>query len=92
MYPQEVLAKSKKGKIEVRSLIDRGSYVRYEYLDPKTGERSEEKVKLILRRESGEMEEYFIIPLKQEGRYLMLRTEAKGGRKVWNRGKVEDIF
>jgi len=91
VYPPEVLTKSKKGKVEVRSLVDRGSYVRYEYLNPETGEKSEEKIKLVLRNSDGKIEEYFIIPLKQKGRSLMLRTEAKGSRKVWDNGRIEDL-
>src|SRR2546426_903204 len=31
-FPDEVLTRTKKGEIEVRSLIDRGRYVRYSYL------------------------------------------------------------
>ncbi len=90
-YPPEVLTKSRKGKIEVRSLVDRGVYIRYEYLDPETGKRSEEKTKLILKSSDGKTEEYFVIPLKQKGRSLMLKAEVKGNRKVWNKGNIEDL-
>jgi len=31
-FPEDVLTKTRKGEIEVRSLIDRGRYVRYNYL------------------------------------------------------------
>jgi hypothetical protein len=86
-YPEEVLTKSKKGKIEVRAIIDRGEFVRYEYLDPATGKKSENKVKLVLRNEKGEQEEYFIIPLKQQGKFLLLKAEVKGERKLWDREK-----
>ena len=82
-YPQEVLTKSKKGKIEVRNLVDYGKFVRYEYLDPSTGERSENKVKIVLFN-GEDYEEYFIIPLKQKNKYLMLKAEKKGPRKIWN--------
>src|SRR5437899_8896043 len=40
-FPDEVLTRTKKGEIEVRSLIDRGRYVRYSYLHPETGEPME---------------------------------------------------
>jgi hypothetical protein len=91
-YPKEVLTKSKKGKIEVRSLIDRGEFVRYEYLDPKSGKRSENKVKLVLRSNKGEIEEFFIVPLKQEDRFLLLRTEVKGERRLWSNEGVVNLF
>src|SRR5437016_4502646 len=40
-FPEEVLTRTKKGETEVRSLIDRGRYVRYRYLHPQTGEARE---------------------------------------------------
>ncbi|MHA1238874.1 MAG: hypothetical protein ACTSSJ_06550 [Candidatus Odinarchaeia archaeon] len=92
-YPKEVLTKSKKGKIEVRSLIDRGEYVRYEYLDPATGKKSENKIKLVLyNKEKGIVDEYFIIPLKQSDRFLLLKTEIKGNRKLWDKGQIVSLF
>ncbi|HLE46091.1 MAG TPA: hypothetical protein VI915_03750 [Thermoplasmata archaeon] len=36
MLPLEVLTRTKKGELEVRSPIDRGRYVRYNYLRPET--------------------------------------------------------
>lgn len=87
-YPDEVLAKSKKGKIEVRKLIDRGRYVRYEYIDPESGERTENKLKLVLigNRE----EEFFVIPMR-DGRMLMLPSESRGERKLWDGEKAVDL-
>lgn len=92
-YPEDVLTKSKRGKIEVRSLIDEGKYVRYEYLDPKTGEKSENKIKLVLINENS-IEEYFMIPLKEKNKFLLLKTESKGDRKIWdkNRNKAISLF
>lgn len=76
-YPEEVLTVSKKGKVEVRNLVKRGTFVMYEYLDPRTGKRSENKVKLVLydgeRRES-----LFLIPMKDGRRFLALPVEDKG--------------
>ena len=40
-FPPEVLTRTKKGELEVRSLIDRGRYVWYNYLHPETGEPME---------------------------------------------------
>ena len=91
MYPEEVITVSKKGKREVRALIDRGKYVRYEYLDPQTGKKTENKIKLVLLNEKGEQEEYFIIPLKQANRFLLLKVEPKPRRKIWDKEKGEAV-
>ncbi len=80
-FPEEVIAVTKRGKREVRSFIDRGTFVRYAYLDPETGEQKERKCKLVLRTEDGTIEEYFVIPTGKN-RFLMLRGEEKGPRKI----------
>ena len=90
-YPDDVLTRSKKGKIEVRNLIDSGRFVRYEYLDPNTGKRSENKVKIVLYN-GNDYEEYFIIPLKQKNRFLMLKAEKKPNRKIWKNGEIADLY
>lgn len=87
-FPDEVLTKSKKGKVEARALIDKGEFFKYRYLDPNTGEESESKVKLVLLGEK--KEEYFIIPVKGN-RFLLLPAEYKGMRKVWDGKKVLEI-
>jgi len=89
-YPDDVLTKSKKGKIEVRSLVDYGKFVRYEYLDPESGERSENKIKLVLYN-GKDYEEYFIIPLKQKNKFLLLKAEKKGKRSLWNGSMAIDM-
>jgi len=88
-YPEQVLTKSKKGKVEVRSLIDSGRFVRYEYIDPETGKLTQNKHKLLLIT-GDRMEEFFIVPLK-DGRYLMIPTETKGERMVWDGEKAVGI-
>jgi capsule polysaccharide export protein KpsC/LpsZ len=88
-YPSQVLTKSKKGKLEVRSLINSGRFVRYRYIDPETGRATENKHKLVLITEE-KMEEFFIIPLK-DGRFLMIPTESKGERMVWDGEKALSI-
>jgi len=86
-YPGEVLTKSKKGKIEVRGLADRGRFVRYGYLDPESGKKSG-KIKLVLFGKKEE--EFFIIPVK-DGRNLMLPVEFKGKRSIWDESKGEAV-
>jgi hypothetical protein len=88
-YPKEVLTVSKKGRVEVRNLVDRGRYIRYEYLDPETGERTENKVKLVLIGEK--VEEYFMIPTKDGKRFLLLPVEPKGERMVWDGEKAVEL-
>ncbi len=90
-YPEEVLTRTRKGDLEVRSLIDRGRYVRYNYLHPESGEPMEGgKVKLVLRSDSGETEEYFIIPTKSK-RDLLIPASEKGARKVWDGTKAVNL-
>ncbi len=90
-FPDDVLTKTKKGEIEVRSLIDRGRYVRYQYLHPETGEPMEGgKVKLVLFSESGATEEFFIIPTKSH-RDLLIPAAEKGARKIWDGTQAVDL-
>ncbi len=90
-YPPEVLTRGKGGRSEVRNLLDRGRFVRYEYLDPTTGRRLEEKVKLVLS--SGDhLEEYFVIPMKDGKRHLLISAEEKGTRRLWNGEKAVDLW
>jgi hypothetical protein len=91
-FPDEVLTRTKKGEIEVRSLIDRGHFVRYNYLHPDTGEPMEGgKVKLVLRTDDGKTEEFFVIPTKSH-RDLLLPAAEKGARKVWDGQRAVDLF
>ena len=90
-FPDEVLTRTKKGEIEVRSLVDRGRYVRYNYLAPETGEPMERgKVKLILLSQSGKTEEFFVIPTKSR-RDLLIPAPEKGPRKVWDGTQAVDV-
>jgi|SRR3990172_451077 len=90
-FPEEVLTRTKKGEIEVRSLVDRGRYVRYNYLHPETGGPMEGgKVKLVLFAESGQAEEYFVIPTKSN-RDLLIPAPEKGARKVWDGTHAVDL-
>ncbi|OGS47411.1 MAG: hypothetical protein A3K66_06450 [Euryarchaeota archaeon RBG_16_67_27] len=90
-YPDDVLTRTKKGELEVRSLIDRGRYVRYNYLDPESGAPMEGgKVKLVLISETGGTEEFFVIPTKSR-RDLMIPAPEKGARKVWDGSRAVDV-
>ncbi len=90
-FPEEVLTKTKKGEIEVRSLIDRGRFVRYNYLHPETGEPMEGgKVKLVLLAEDGQVEEFFVIPTKSH-RDLLIPATEKGARKIWDGKQPVDL-
>jgi len=95
-YPEEVLTKDKKGNLEVRNLISRGKFVLYDYRDVKTFKHVESgKKKLYLKDESGEIKEYYIIPMK-DGRSLLIEPKEKEEkeRKVWNdkTKKAEELW
>lgn len=90
-FPDEVLTRTKKGEIEVRSLIDRGRYVRYNYLHPDTGEPMEGgKVKLVLLSDDGAAEEFFVIPTKSN-RSLLVPAAEKGARRIWDGTRAVDL-
>jgi len=94
-FPDTVMTKSKKGKVEIRSLDHRGSYVICKYVDPKTMKLADTKRKLMLRDDEGTVREYFIIPLKDPKRALLVLPEAEEkDRQIWNdkQGKAEEIW
>ena len=84
-FPERVLTTSKKGRLEVRTLESRGTFVLCKYLDSKTLKPAEAKKKLMLRSNSGELTEYFIVPLKDPNRALLISTHPdEKGEQVWN--------
>jgi len=94
-FPESVLTRSKKGKLEVRGLDHRGSYVMCKYLDPKTMKLADTKRKLILKDEEGKIIEYFMIPLRDSNRSLLISPEPEEkDRQVWNAKleKAEEIW
>jgi hypothetical protein len=94
-FPEIVMTKNKKGKLEVRSLDHRGSYVICKYVDPKTMKLADTKRKLMLKDEEGNMREYFIIPLKDPKRALLITPESEEkDRQIWNEklGKAEELW
>lgn len=94
-FPETVVTKGKKGKSEVRSLDHRGSYVVCKYIDPNTMKLADTKRKLMLKDEEGNVKEYFIIPLKDPKRALLIIPEAEDkDPQIWNDklGKAEEIW
>jgi len=93
---EEAITISKKGKRELRTIYSRGRFALLEYRDPITKEKSENKFKLVLLHENGEVEELFIIPLKQSNRFLLLKEKKVKGPKVkaWNpkTGELEEVI
>ena len=84
-FSDNVLTKGKSGKLEVRTLHSRGSFVMCKYLNPETLKLADKKTKLTLKREDGTTEEYFIIPLRDPKRSLLIKAEAEEkDRRVWN--------
>ena len=83
--PETVLTKGKGGKLEVRAVDSRGSYVMCKYLDPETMQPADKKRKLMLKNQNGTILEYFIIPLKDPKRALLLTAESEEKeRQIWN--------
>jgi len=94
-FPEQVLTKGKKGRLEVRSLDSRGSYVLCKYLDPDSLKLADTKRKLILKDADGNVTQYFIIPLKDPTRSLLILAAAdEKERQVWNEQaqRAEEIW
>jgi hypothetical protein len=84
-FTDSVLTKGKGGTMEVRALESRGSYVICKYLNPETLKPADKKLKLSLRNEKGEVNEFFIVPLKDPKRSLLITAEKEQKeRMVWN--------
>ncbi len=84
-YPDSVLTKNKKGQTEVRWLLRKGTFVEYNYRNPKTGKVLEKGKRSIILKSGKEEEHYFIIPLKQRNKFLLIiPNEEKQERKVWD--------
>ena len=84
-FSDEVLTRGKSGRLELRTLHSRGSFAMRKYLNPETLKLADKKTKLTLRGEDGTIEEYFIIPLRDPKRSLLVRAESEEkSRKVWN--------
>ena len=94
-FPETVLRTDKKGQLEVRALESHGTYVICKYLDSRTLKSADAKKKLILRSNDGEVTEFFIVPLKDPNRALLLsaRHDEKD-RKIWNEleQQAEDVW
>jgi hypothetical protein len=84
-FSDQVLTKGKSGKLEVRALDSRGSFVMCKYLNPETLKLADKKTKLTLKRDDGSVIEYFIIPLRDPKRSLLIKAEGEEkDRKIWN--------
>jgi hypothetical protein len=93
--PESVLTEGKAGKLEVRTLDSRGSYVMCRYLDPKTMKLADRKRKLMLKDKDGKVLEYFIIPLRDPSRALLVSSKKdEKERQVWNEdlGRAEGVW
>lgn len=82
-YPGDVLTRNRKGEVEVRRLISRGSFVKYDYILESSGKVSESgKFSIILKSDDGSEEHYFMIPIK--GRWMAIPEKSTKGRKLWD--------
>ena len=70
MVSEKSLTVSSKGRVEIRSLVERGIYTIVEYRDPKTLNLVEKKFKIYLKNENSEVKGFLLIPLKDPSKYL----------------------
>lgn len=88
-YPSSVITKDRKGNKEVRLLVDKGKFARYQYMDPLTG-----KMSIILKNFEGMEEHLYIIPLQPNKSLVIKPKGEKKGRRVWNgeSNEEEELF
>jgi hypothetical protein len=94
-FPDTVLTEGKGGRLELRTLDYRGTFVMCKYLDPKTMKLADQKRKLMLKDEDGKILGYFIIPLKNPNRSLLISAKSEEKeRQIWNGelGKPEEVW
>ena len=83
-YPESVLTKDRKGNLQVRWLVDKGRFSRYEYRDPRSKRLLEKgKRSLILNGR----EHWYMIPIGK-GRMLAILQKAGKERKLWDGKKA----
>lgn len=84
-FPKAVLTTRKKGKLEIRTLDTRGRFIICKYIDPETMKPVDAKRKLILLADDGKTTAYFIVPLKDSRRSLLISSPPdERERQVWN--------
>jgi hypothetical protein len=89
-YPESVLTKNQKGEIEIRNLLERGEFIKYNYADPETGKIMKSgKFSIILKSDKGE-QHIFLIPIKGN-RFLAIEDKEKKPRQVWDGKKAVDV-
>ncbi len=69
---EKSLTVSSRGRVEVRTLVERGVYTIVEYRDPKSLKLVERKFKIYLMNENGDLKGYLLIPLRGENKYLAI--------------------
>jgi hypothetical protein len=85
-YPKEVLTKNN----EVRLLEEKGTYIKYTYIDPKTSKPVKEgKYSLIFKGKK--QRHLFIIPLKGNKSIIVKDEIDTEKRKVWDKNRVVDV-
>jgi hypothetical protein len=90
-YPETVITHDRKGNKEVRWLVDKGKFVRYQYRDPASGKLLEKgKFSLLLKNRQGKEEHFYLIPIQNRFLAIPLKEAAKK-RKVWDGSKKKVV-
>lgn len=90
-YPDSVLTKNRSGRSEVRALDSKGKFVIAKYLDSDNLKESDKKRKLVLKKESGEIQEFFIIPTKQNNKSLLITPKKKSKKHSFWDEELEKV-
>jgi len=86
-YPLETLTDNK----EVRILVEEGKYIKYTYIDPKTGKLIKEgKYSLLLKSETSKRH-IFVIPLKDEKSMIVKDDIEPRQIKIYDKNNKKEI-
>ncbi len=86
-YPKDVMTKNN----EVRILEETGSYVKYTYVDSKTGKQIKPGKYSLLLKNKDTTRHMFIVPLK-DGRSMVVKDEIDNKkRKIWDKKNKKAI-
>jgi hypothetical protein len=86
-YPKETLTKNK----EVRVLEEKGHYVKYTYIDPKTGKLIKQgKYSLLLKSENSK-KHVFVIPLKNNKSMIVKDENEPREIKIYDKDNKKEI-
>ena len=86
-YPKDTLTKNK----EVRVLEEKGGYIKYTYVDPKTGKPVKKGKYSLLLKSEGSKQHIFVIPLKNNKSMIVKDDKESRDIKIYDKNNKKEI-